>query len=218
MSKPSLHEPAPPPPTPVLLIEDHELFARGVAGFLAKAEGRFALTHVVTLADGLAALAAQPAGVILLDLTLPDSCGIETFRRVHACAGNTPIVVLTGHDDEESALETVRQGAQDYISKADLNDRLLVRALRYAIERARLLQALREAMANLKTLRGLLPICACCKRIRNDTGYWQEVEGYVRAHTQAEFSHSYCHACLEKLLAEADADTTAASSLSAQNS
>ena len=80
-----------------------------------------------------------------------------------------------------------------------------MRALRYAIERARLLQALRDSKAKLNTLSGLLPICACCKRIRHDTGYWEEVESYVHAHSQAEFSHSYCPKCLEKQLAEAEA-------------
>ena len=196
---------SPAPPIPVLLIEDDELQARNVAGFLAKSGRQFSLTHAPSLTEGLESLSRQPAGVILLDLTLPDSCGLETFARVHACAGDTPIVVLTGHDDEETALEAVRQGAQDFIVKGEINDRLIVRALRYAIERARLLHALREAMANLKTLRGLLPICACCKRIRDDTGYWQEVEGYVREHSQAEFTHGYCPKCLEKQIAEVEA-------------
>ena len=176
-----------------------------MAGFLAKAGGEFALTHAASLADGLALLATHPVDAILLDLTLPDSCGLATFTRVHACAGNAAIIVLTGHDDEESALETVRCGAQDYIVKGEISDRLLVRALRYALERARLLRALREAMANLKTLRGLLPICACCKRIRDDAGYWQEVENYFQAHAQAEFSHSYCPPCFDKLMAQAEA-------------
>ena len=116
-----------------------------------------------------------------------------------------PIVVLTGHDDEETALEAVRQGAQDFIVKGEINDRLIVRALRYAIERAHLLHALREAMANLKTLHGLLPICACCKRIRDDAGYWQEVESYVGAHSQAEFSHSFCPKCLKEQIAQIEA-------------
>lgn len=191
--------------TPVLLIEDNALDARCVAGFLAKADGLFVLTRATTLAEGLAALAKQPAGAVLLDLTLPDSSGLETFTRVHACVGDTPIVVLTGLDDEETALETVRRGAQDYIVKSEINDRLLVRALRYAIERARLLHTLRETMANLKTLRGLLPICACCKRIRDDAGYWQEVESYIHAHSQAEFSHGFCPPCLEKQLAQLEA-------------
>ena len=194
-------------PTPVLLIEDNALDARVVAGFLARADGLFVLTRVTTLAEGLSALAKQPTGAVLLDMTLPDSCGIDTFLRVHACAGDAPIVVLTGHDDDETAMETMRRGAQDYISKSEINDRVLVRALRYAIERAHLLQALREALANLKTLRGLLPICACCKRIRDDAGYWQEVENYVGEHSQAEFTHSYCPQCMEKLVAQIEADT-----------
>ena len=166
-----------------------------MAGFLAKAGGEFALTHAASLADGLALLATHPVDAILLDLTLPDSCGLATFTRVHACAGNAAIIVLTGHDDEDSALETVRCGAQDYIVKGEISDRLLVRALRYALERARLLRALREAMANLKTLRGLLPICACCKRIRDDAGYWRQVEDFLAANADITVTHGLCPDC-----------------------
>ena len=194
-------------PIAVLLIEDNALDARCVAGFLALSGNRFTLTRVSTLADGLAALTTRPIQAILLDLTLADSCGLTTFARVHAVAPDTPIVVLTGHDDEQTALETVRRGAQDYIAKSEINERLLVRALSYAIERARLLTALRDAMAKLQTLRGLLPICSRCKRIRDDAGYWQEVESYVSAHSQAEFSHSYCPPCVDAVLAELAADT-----------
>jgi hypothetical protein len=101
----------------------------------------------------------------------------------------------------------LRRGAQDYIVKSEINARLLVRAIRYAIERAHLLTALRDAMVRLRTLRGLLPICSRCKRIRDDAGYWQEVENYVSAHSLAEFSHSYCPPCVAAVLAELDADT-----------
>lgn len=194
--------PAPEPPIPVLLIEDNALDARCVAGFLALSGNRFTLTRAGSLAEGLPRLAEHH--VVLLDMTLPDSCGVETFEKVHACAPEIPVVVLTGHDDEETALETLRRGAQDYIIKSEINARLLVRALRYAIERARLLAALRDAMSQLRTMRGLLPICSCCKRIRDDAGYWQEVEHYVCAHSHADFSHSYCPECLQEAIKELD--------------
>ncbi len=64
-------------------------------------------------------------------------------------------------------------------------------------DRERLIDQLREALASVKVLRGLLPICACCKMVRNDQGYWQQIEGYLREHTDAEFTHGLCPGCLE---------------------
>ena len=69
-------------------------------------------------------------------------------------------------------------------------------------ERERLIRALQEALAKVKTLSGLLPICASCKRIRNDQGYWEQIEAYIRDHSEAEFSHSVCPECSERLYPE----------------
>ncbi len=78
-------------------------------------------------------------------------------------------------------------------------------------EKERLLKDLQEALANVKTLKGLIPICAWCKKIRDDTGYWQQLEAYLREHSDAELSHGICPECAEKM---AVAITTAASSIS----
>jgi serine phosphatase RsbU (regulator of sigma subunit) len=75
--------------------------------------------------------------VILLDLSLPDSRGLETFFAMHAQVGDVPIVVLSGHNDETSAVKAVQAGAEDYLVKGQVNDRMLVRSIRYAIERSR---------------------------------------------------------------------------------
>jgi len=70
-------------------------------------------------------------------------------------------------------------------------------------ERERLIEDLKEALANIKTLRGLLPICASCKKVRDDRGYWNQIEVYLHAHSEAEFSHSVCPECMEKLYPDA---------------
>ena len=75
--------------------------------------------------------------MILLDLTLPDSHGLETFFSMHAHAKGVPIVVLSGYDDEAVAVKAVQAGAQDYLVKGQVNDNVLVRSIRYAIERSR---------------------------------------------------------------------------------
>jgi two-component sensor histidine kinase len=112
------------------------------------------LIHVNRLAAACRRLAAGGIDLVLLDLSLPDSQGLSTFFATQAQAPQTPIVVLTGLDDEVTALETLNAGAQDYLVKGHLEARELRRAVRYAIERARvqarLTAALREKEALLK--------------------------------------------------------------------
>jgi len=128
----------------VLLIEDDSVDARMVKNLLSEARGAmevrrglFTVTWVDCLAPALERLAGEHFGVVLLDLQLPDSDGLQTLAEVRAAAPNLPIVVLTGFDDDGLALQAIHQGAQDYLPKNDLDGRLLVRTLRYAIERSR---------------------------------------------------------------------------------
>ena len=69
-------------------------------------------------------------------------------------------------------------------------------------KREKLINELQEALAKVKTLSGLLPICANCKMVRDDKGYWKQIESYIRDHSEAEFSHSICPACVKKLYPE----------------
>jgi len=143
--------------------------------------------------------------LILLDLGLPDSKGFDTFKKIHDKVPDLPIIVMTGLNDENIALETMRMGAQDYLVKGQVNANMLIRAMRYAIERKKLeiereklIEKLTEALEKIKTLRGLIPICSFCKKIRDDKGYWNQIEVYVRDHSGADFSHSICPDCAKK--------------------
>ncbi len=312
----------------LLLIEDDAELARSIAETLADdSRSDFAITVAGWLADGLQRLAESDVDFVLLDLSLPDSDGLGTFRRLHAQRPEVPVIVLTALEDEEMALKALREGAQDYLLKSELNGPLLVRAIRYALERKRgedarlrlaaivessrdaiiglnleglivswnpgaaelfgygadevigrplailappdlpddtpalldrlkrgelvhdfetvrrkkdgqiihiaaslslikntlgkvmgvsliardieervqaekereeLLRQLQAAFAQLKTLSGLLPICASCKKIRDDQGYWKQVEVYVQEHSKAEFTHGICPECAAK--------------------
>jgi diguanylate cyclase (GGDEF)-like protein len=107
-------------------------------------DGGMELEWVGRLSEALKRLSAEGIDLVLLDLALPDSDGIGTFERLHAFAPEVPIVVLTELDDEEVALATLRGGAQDYLVKNEAGAELVFRSIRYAVERHRLISALRS--------------------------------------------------------------------------
>ncbi len=129
----------------VLMLEDDPSYALLVQAHLCDppVEGEFAVVHAERLADALRLLGEHDIDVILADLGLPDSQGIETFQKLRAEAPKVPAIVLTGLDDESLGAQALREGAQDYLVKRELDGNLLPRALRYAIERCRSEAALR---------------------------------------------------------------------------
>ena len=130
----------------LLLVEDDAADARMLVSFIAQqTPGRFKVVHAERLDRSIELLAGDAPSLILLDLSLPDSKGLATFQRLQRHAAATPIVVLTGLDDENLAIQTVQQGAQDYLVKGQFNEVILARAIRYAIERKRIEEELRKA-------------------------------------------------------------------------
>ena len=127
----------------LLLVEDNPGDARLVRE-MCREQGlpTEELTHVASLQDAVAHLADHAVDLILLDLGLPDAQGLDAVRRTHAATPRVPLVVLTGLDDEAIAVQALQQGAQDYLIKGQLETRGLMRALRYAIERKVLEEAL----------------------------------------------------------------------------
>jgi PAS domain S-box-containing protein len=155
-----------------LLIEDNDGDARLIRERLAeRADTRVDLQRVKHLRDGLARLAANAYDVVLADLSLPDSQGFATFERVYEAARDEPIVVLTGLDDEEIALRAMRRGAQDYLVKGRLNGELLIRSLRYAMERKQAERRLRISEARFKAFMDNSPAIAWMKDGRGRYSY-----------------------------------------------
>jgi len=139
----------------VLLIEDNPGDARLIREMIAEQpDAPFNVSTVERLAQGLERLSAGETGLVLLDLSLPDSLGLDTFSKVYAHSPSVPIIVLTGNDDQTVALSAVKNGAQDYLIKGRLDRELLVRSMRYSIERKRYQQQL-EHQANYDALTGL---------------------------------------------------------------
>ncbi len=139
-------------PIQVLLVEDNPADARLIQVMLRNASADFAIQHAKRLSATLKCLCHKEIDVILLDLRLPDSRGLGTFESVHERAPRVPIVVLSGLDDEDLAIEAVRLGAQDYLIKGQVDRPLLVRALRYAVERKRIETALRASEEQYRRL------------------------------------------------------------------
>ena len=132
-------------PIRVLLVEDNAGDARLVREHLADAQGgqTFALETSPTLASASAAFERAAPDIVLLDLSLPDSFGLETLERWQQVAPGLPVIVLTGSDDEALAVNAVREGAQDYLVKGRIDGDVLAQAIRYAIERKRVQESLR---------------------------------------------------------------------------
>lgn len=125
-------------PLQILLIEDHAGYPDLLRDILSEENHpSYEIENTSALKSGLDRLGKNPYDAVLLDLSLPDSQGLNTFTAVHAKAPFTPIVILTGHDDQKLALEAIRLGAQDYLVKGRVDGKILASVIRFAIERKR---------------------------------------------------------------------------------
>jgi DNA-binding response OmpR family regulator len=169
------------------------------------------LGYEVTVAtDGREAWEAlrqpQAPRLAILDWQMPGLDGLELCRRLRADESTKSIyvVLLTGQSGSANLVAGLRGGADDYITKPfdveELSARLAVGG-RIAELQDRLAQRVREleqTLAQVHQLRGLIPICAWCKKVRTDRDYWQQVEEYIGEHSEARFSHGICPECLER--------------------
>ena len=178
--------------------------------------------EVLATCDGLEALSAMQAvdapRLAILDWMMPGIDGVEVCRHVRARETQNPpyILLLTALSRKEDIITGLEAGADDYVIKPFDRGELLARvrvgerviALQQALNER--IAQLQEALEHIRTLQGILPICAYCKKIRNDEGYWEQVDAYIRAHSDADFTHGICPDCLEKLLAESFPEKEAA--------
>jgi len=137
----------------VLLVNNSLRDGRRIEGLLNNSKiADFDLISVRWLSAARERLISENVDVILLDLMLPDSRGLQTFDKIRAEASDVPIVILSGLEDEELGIEAVRNGAQDYLVKGEMDSNILARTLRYAIERKRGEEALRLSEAHLRRI------------------------------------------------------------------
>jgi FixJ family two-component response regulator len=192
----------------ILIIDDSpEDIAAYKRLLLKSAEYSFLILEADSGAAGLKLFAEKDIDCILLDYRLPDADGLELLENM--APKNKPIIFLTGHGNEIIAVDAMKKGAMDYLIKNQIDGESLIRSIRYSInqkmaeiEKENLIVQLQEALNNVKTLSGLLPICSSCKKIRNDKGHWEQMEAYIRDRSEAEFSHGICQECAQKLYPE----------------
>jgi CheY-like chemotaxis protein len=205
---PTIGAAAPASLPPVLIAEDDPASRR-----LLEATLRRWGHEVTSTADGDEAWTAlqrpDAPSVVILDWRMPRLDGVEICRRVRAQDSPTPpyLILLTANTRRADVVAGLEAGADDYIGKPfdhdELRARLIVatRVVELRRKLAERVEELESALGRVKQLHGLLPICAYCKKIRDDQNYWQRVEEYVSAHSGAQFSHSICPQCYEQVLA-----------------
>jgi phosphoserine phosphatase RsbU/P len=187
-----------------ILIADDEVVARFVLKETLHGWGY----EVHAVADGQVAAdclqGADAPQLALLDWEMPGMCGPDICRRIRMLETDRPpyLILLTGRDNPEDIAKGLESGANDYLTKP-FHEQELAARLAVAVRTVNLQQNLAErvreleqALAQVKQLSGMLPICAWCKKIRNDQNYWLRVEEFISQRTDATFSHGICPACL----------------------
>jgi CheY-like chemotaxis protein len=186
----------------ILIAEDDPVSRRIIETLL----GRWGY-EVISTRDGEAAWGAlqepDAPSLAILDIMMPGIDGLELCRRLRQSRFPPYIILLTAHHGARAIVEGIEAGADDYLTKPYNRDELRVRVqvgARIVGLQAKLAEQVRQleaALSHVKQLQGILPICSYCKKVRNDSNDWQNVESYVSAHSQAEFSHGICPSCYD---------------------
>ena len=192
--------------TTILVIDDDPNL-RKTLGDILRLKG-YETVSAANGTEGLALMKESSVNLALIDIGLPDISGIEVLKRVKAGYPGTAVIILTGNATLDSAIEAANMGAFSYLVKPYDMEQLLLN-IRRAIEkqqaeedRERLILELKEALAKVKRLEGIIPICSYCKKIRDDKEIWQQMERYISDHSEALFSHGICPECASKVAEE----------------
>jgi sigma-B regulation protein RsbU (phosphoserine phosphatase) len=198
----------------ILVAEDDAVTRK----LLESTLGRLGL-EVITAADGNAAWTAletlkgkDAPELAVLDWMMPGLEGIQILRRLRTTPGFELlyVILLTSRTDKEDVAYGLAAGANDYIAKpfdpSELEARVRVGERMVKLQRslAARVAELEVALAHVQRLQGLLPICSYCKKVRNETNYWEQVDSYLMSHSDVQLTHGICPQCMETMMKQLD--------------
>ena len=184
--------------TKILLVDDHveNLIA------LERSMDDMNLDFIRALSgnEALIATLEHKFALALIDVQMPEMDGFETVKlmRKDKQTEYLPVIFVSAiYTDEYYHIKGLESGAVDFLTKP-INIKILRGKVAVFLRLYKQRKELEEALENVKTLQGMLPICSICKNIRDDEGYWSKVEEYIQKHSDAEFTHSLCPDCVKK--------------------
>lgn len=191
----------------VMIVEDEGIVALQIRSSLEQ-RGYPVAGVFATGEAALAAVGSSAPDLVLMDMKLQGELdGIQTASLLRERHG-LPVIFLTAHSEDSTVERAKRAEPYGYLLKPfniqELYIAIEVAFHKHKIDREKdiLTRDLKAALQKVKQLSGLLPICASCKRIRNDEGYWVQIEQYIRDHSEAQFSHGICRECAKKIYPE----------------
>jgi two-component system, response regulator PdtaR len=196
-----------------IMVVEVEMLVSGAIQQSLKKLGYDIAGHASTGEEAVELAGRANPDLVLMDINLPGKLdGIEAARQIREAAA-IPIVFLTAYSDPATVQRARITEPYGYIVKPfaerELEITISIALYRHQIdkEKDRLLTDLQHALAQVKSLSGMLPICCRCKRVRDDQGDWQQIEDYIRQHSEADFTHGYCPECAKVALEEAFRDS-----------
>lgn len=193
----------------VLVVENDPVSQEILSGVLPK--WGYEVVKAVDGLEGLEKMALpEPPELVLLDWMMPRMDGLGFIKKIRAGISDNPpyIIMLTSRSEKKHIVTGLESGANDYITKPydkdELRVRLNVGRRMVELQRALLkkISDLESALKQINVLEGMIPICMYCKKIRDDRNYWNQIEGYIAAHTNATFTHGICPECYKKVVKE----------------
>ncbi len=192
----------------ILVVDDNPDNLRLLAGILSEHH------YKIRLAPGgeraLATIRKEAPDLVLLDIMMPHMNGFEVCRQLKAAqeTAGIPVIFISALDETIDKVKAFSTGGVDYITKpfkseevlARVKTHLALRRLQRSLEEKN--EQLRRALDEIRILRGILPICSSCKKIRNEDGYWEQIEIYIRDRSEVDFSHGICEECARKIYPE----------------
>lgn len=208
----------------ILIVDDIGKNIQVLAGILPA--DQYAISFATDGINALQMIKEEDYDLILLDIMMPGMDGFEVCKAIKTLESkmDIPIIFLTAKTQQQDINHGFKIGAVDYITKpfnspelkARIETHLSLKHARDSIkekntildqknrELKRLNEQLTESLEKIKTLEGIIPICCVCKNIRDDQGYWEQMEKYISEHSQATFSHGICPDCIQKHYSDLD--------------